>query len=384
MTARRKLLYAAAMVVSAAAIAATLGRAAAVSETAPQQATASSDFTVDRLDTYMVAPLTGPESRSRTDRRWYVYGTDLGHMFEHEGQLYLAFGDSFGPLGRPPQFGDDWRSSLLASSSDRDPADGITFDAMVTDRPGHAKELIHDDEVPFAEKPSTTIPTNGISLGSRMVLHYMAVRAFTGPGTWTLVGSGLAYSDDDGQTWALPADATWPEGSNFGQVAFVEEGDYIYLFGIPGGRFGHAEVERVNKDRLLDLRRYEYWDGGRWVKKEDAAAVVIPAPVGELSVQWSSYYRKWLMTYLNDADDVDAVVVRTADCLAGPWSEEQVVVTAEEVPSLYAPYLPPRWNDGPDIYFALSLFGPYDVYWWHTSLDGEPGSGTEEARCVAP
>lgn len=111
---------------------------------------------------------------------------------------------------------------------------------------------------------------------------------------------------------------------------------------------------------------------------------MVPAPVGELSVQWNSFYGKWLMTYLNDADDVDAVVIRTADCLTRPWGEERIVVTADEVPSLYAPYLPPRWNDGPDLYFALSLFGPYDVYWWHTSLDGDPASDVEEARCVAP
>ncbi|MPY81654.1 MAG: DUF4185 domain-containing protein, partial [Actinophytocola sp.] len=88
----------------------------------------------------------------------------------------------------------------------------------------------------------------------------------------------------------------------------------------------------------------------------------------ELSVQWNSYYQKWLMTYLNDDDEVNAIELRTADRLTGPWSAPQTVVTAEEVPALYAPYLPPRWNDGPDIYFTLSRFDHYDVFWWHTSL----------------
>ncbi len=92
----------------------------------------------------------------------------------------------------------------------------------------------------------------------------------------------------------------------------------------------------------------------------------MPAPVGELSVQYNSYYRTWLMTYLND--ETDAVVLRTAPELTGPWSDEQTVVTAQEAPALYAPFMPPRWNNGPDIYFALSQFGPYNVFWWHTSL----------------
>jgi hypothetical protein len=358
--------------------AAGLGQAAGLAPASP-----ASDWSVDRLDTYMITPVTGPTSRNRTDLRWYVYGTDLGHMFEHEGRLYMAFGDSFGPPGHPPTFGDDWRSNLLAWSRDRDPRDGISFEGMITDRPGHAKELIRDEDVPLEEQPSTTIPTNGISLGKRMVLHYMAVRAFTGPGFWSLTGSGLAYSDDDGNTWTLPEDATWPEGSNFGQVAFVEQGAHAYLFGIPGGRFGAAKLARVERDRLLDLERYEFWDGTRWAATEDDAAVVVPAPVGELSVQWNSHYRKWLMTYLNDDDQVNAVVIRTADCLTGPWSEEEVIVTAEEAPQLYAPYIPPRWNNGPDVYFTLTQFGPYDVFWWHTSLNGVSPSD-ERPRCVSP
>src|ERR687892_2086214 len=70
--------------------AAGLGQAAGLAPASP-----ASDWSVDRLDTYMITPVTGPTSRNRTDLRWYVYGTDLGHMFEHEGRLYMAFGDSF-------------------------------------------------------------------------------------------------------------------------------------------------------------------------------------------------------------------------------------------------------------------------------------------------
>lgn len=63
-----------------------------------------------------------------------------------------------------------------------------------------------------------------------------------------------------------------------------------------------------------------------------------------------------------------SVVLRTAEALTGPWSEEWVVATGAEFPALYAPYQFPVWNDGPDIYFTMSLFGPYQLFLMKTSL----------------
>ncbi len=48
---------------------------------------------------------------------------------------------------------------------------------------------------------------------------------------------------------------------------------------------------------------------------------------------------------------------------------------------IYAPFIPPRWNDSRDIYFTLSRFDLYNVWLWHTSLpDEHRGTGTE--RCI--
>jgi len=84
------------------------------------------------------------------------------------------------------------------------------------------------------------------------------------------------------------------------------------------------------------------------------------------AVRWNSYYKKWLMMYLNDPHY--RIVLRTADSLTGPWSAEQVIVTGEQYPQLYAPYMPPLWNDGPDILYTMSLFGPYCVDFMRTRL----------------
>ena len=95
---------------------------------------------------------------------------------------------------------------------------------------------------------------------------------------------------------------------------------------------------------------------------------VVPAPVGELSVQWNSFYRRWLMMYL--IDPTGQIVLRTARDLTGPWSDAQVVVTSKQYPELYAPFITPEWDNGPAIYFNMSMYGPYQVDLMHTSLSG--------------
>lgn len=315
-------------------------------------------WVIDAAGTYSIARLTGPGSINRTDRRWQVHGTDLGHMFEHRGLLYLVFGDTFG------RFGLGWRSNTMAYASDQDPRRGIVFDGMLTDRRGRARQLLGRGDVPG--RPVTVIPTYGLSLGDRMVLHYMAVRKWGAPGRWTLGRSGLAYSDDDGGTWTV-SEVSWPGDSDFGQVAFVRSDGYVYVFGISGGRFGALRLARVEPDCLLDGRAYAYWTGQGWVTGAPGeAGVVVDSPVGELSVRWNDFYGVWLLLYLDAA--ARAVMLRTADWLTGPWSAARPVVTAAEVPRLYAPYIPPWWNDGPDIFFTLSRYDHYDVYWWRTAL----------------
>jgi hypothetical protein len=73
------------------------------------------------------------------------------------------------------------------------------------------------------------------------------------------------------------------------------------------------------------------------------------------------------MMYLNEHKA--AVVLRTADSPAGPWSDEYIVATGAEFPALYAPFQLPVFTDGPDIYFTMSQFGPYQVFLMKTRLE---------------
>ncbi|HZD67146.1 MAG TPA: DUF4185 domain-containing protein, partial [Acidimicrobiales bacterium] len=160
-------------------------------------------FVVNHADTYQVAQETGTGSINNTASRWDVYGSDLGNMFTYQGHTYLAFGDTFGGPAADPFFSvphADWRSNTMAyDNSTAPPTGGIPFSGMITDAPGHAKELLSSLKQPGVEQ--TVIPTYGVAVGNRMYLYYMSVRSYGAPGHWTLNYSGIAYSDNGGQTW---------------------------------------------------------------------------------------------------------------------------------------------------------------------------------------
>lgn len=341
---------------------------------------------VQRAETQVLAPLIGTGTPGETGQRFGVEGSDLGHTFLHQGRLAALFGDTYGAPPAEPFFGvrhQDWRSNVLGwLDPDADPSSGTRIQSMVTDRPGHAKELLPSKKKKGDEE--TVIPTYGISTGTRMWMHYMSVKAFGAPGRWTLNSAGVAHSDDDGQTWVKDPGAVWSGDSRFGQVAYVrpaddpddgeatdsdDEGDTVYVYGVPGGRYGSVSLARAPADRLGDRSAYEYRTASGWSPDESAATTVVPGPVGELSVRYHEYYQRWLMMYL--VDPTGEVVLRSADSPTGPWSEPQVVATTEDYPEAYAPYLTPVWNDGPDVVFTLSRYDTYRVYLMRTRLSLE-------------
>lgn len=305
--------------------------------------------------------LTGPGSPNQTFERWNVGGTDLGFTFFHEGDLYMVFGDTY---GRERQ---DWRSNTMAKLADiSSPASGLQIEHFISDPSGRATELLSSQKVYWVEQ--TVIPTNGVSVDSRMVLHYMSVRRWVAPGQWRINHAGLAFSDDAGRSW-VKSGPMWGERSNFGQVAFVRddaEPDTIYLFGIPAGRFGNVRLARVPGDAMLRRGAYEYWDGSGWASRESDAVAVVPAPVGELSVAWNEYLGQWVMMYLDERHS--SIVVRTSEALTGPWSEPSLVASARDHPQLYAPFIIPFESGEPEIFFTMSRWDNYNVYLMHLRL----------------
>ena len=93
--------------------------------------------------------------------------------------------------------------------------------------------------------------------------------------------------------------------------------------------------------------------------------MVIPGPVGELSAQYNTYLKQYLVLYCNGMNDV---VARTAPAPQGPWGPEQLLVPSSQFPGgIYAPFLHP-WSTGKELYYNLSLWSAYNVMLMKTVL----------------
>lgn len=326
-----------------------------------------------------VSQITGAESPNKTDR-FAVYGTDLGSMINEGDRTYFVFGDTFGerPADQIGGGGSYWRSNTIAYTKDDNPADGITLDGMITDDIGTAKELLPSKKLDFDEM--TKIPTHGLSANGNLYLYYMSVNHWGDPGQWDANYASVAKSTDHGNDWTLLDSVQWPGDSNFIQVSPYKIEDKktgeseIYFWAIPSGRFGGVKLMKVGEANVEKLSEYRYYAGkddkGKpiWSPDMTKAASVVDDTVGELSVVWNPYLKRWLMTYLKEGE---GVVIREGLAPWGPWGDAIDLVKATDQPGLYAPFMNDRYtgDGGRTIYFTLSLWDPYNVFWFKASLE---------------
>jgi Domain of unknown function (DUF4185) len=205
----------------------------------------------------------------------------------------------------------------------------------------------------------------------------MSVNYWGPAGSWFTNYSGFAYSDDNGETWTKSPTARWQNtkawDDNFQMVALVKDKGYVYMIGTPNGRFGNAHLARVPEKQVLDKKAWRYWDGRTWSTQERAAVPVAAGPISEVSVQWNAYLGKYLMMYLDESRA--SVVLRSSKSLTGPWSGEQVVARGTDFPGLYGTFMHP-WSSGPDLYFTMAQWDPYNVFLMHTKLTDDGGAIT--------
>jgi hypothetical protein len=321
-----------------------------------------------------VAQLTGEESINRTGR-FGVAGTDLGSMVELDGKVYLAFGDTFGPrpVTQKGGGGENWRSNVMAVTADTSPSDGITFETMILGSDGKAQELIPSKK---DRSEITVIPTGGCSVGGKLYWSFMSVRKWGVRGVWESNYGGLARSDDRGQTWTKIEGVRWPSDSHFTQAALVEKDGEVCFWSTPAGRFGAARLMKVAATSIEEMDRYVFYAGMTdgnpvWSPRMKDSVDVVPAPVGELSLLWNKGLERWYMTYLNERSK--GIEIREARNPWGPWSDPVVLVSETEYPILYGAFMHPRYVEegGRVIYFAMSQWIPYNVFWMRAELDIE-------------
>ncbi|MGV0741792.1 DUF4185 domain-containing protein [Mycolicibacterium sp. XJ870] len=332
--------------------------------------------------TTLVGWVTGPDSPNDTAKRFAITGTDLGIMWDNGDpaarQVLMAFGDTYGYCSVR---GQQWRYNTLFRTQDGALSKTISVpNGVVANRysgsplwaPGLSKQIVNSIKRAPTEKG--IIPTAGIAVGKTQYLNFMSIRNWDSDGRWSTNFSAIAMSPDNGENWGVyPGTIRPPQAGheNFQQGAFLRPGPgdpYLYSFGTPSGRGGSAFIARVPQAFVPDLNRYEYWNAASntWVPRNPAAATpVIPGPVSEMSAQYNTYLKQYVVLYGNGANDV---VMRTAPAPQGPWSPEQLLVPSSQYPGgIYAPFLHP-WSTGKELYYNLSLWSAYNVMLMKTVL----------------
>src|SRR5690606_14072825 len=320
-------------------------------------------------ETTWIGAVTGAGSPNRTDERFGVHATDLGVVWDAgDGRVCIAFGDTYGRGwggDGPGPAEADWRRNTLAYSGDRELATGLRLDSMVTRPDGTARQVLPSG----AGREVTVVPNTGVAGGGRPYLPDMSVRRWGEPGVWRTNYAGIAVSDDGGGTWDKPRSARWSNWwgrDRFQLGAFAPAGERMYLLGTTNGRYGEAYLARADSAELPEVRAFEYWTGSGWSRHQGAAAPVLDGPVGEMSAGFHTVLGRWLLLHLDVRRR--GIVLRSAETLVGPWTSGEVVVSGDEYPAVYGGFLHPWSLDGPDLYYVVSRWSPYNVYLVRTRL----------------
>lgn len=309
-------------------------------------------------------------SPNNTGLDYDVYGTDLGIMWHIDNmQIGLFFGDTSGKgfvINKNGGNGSNWRSNVVAFSSDTNLTDGLKIDSMLLDSENKAREICAGGKT-NPEIYQTSIPTSAIRAGNLNCVHYMNIRDWGGPrGRWLTNFSSLYISEDGGSTWVRRPEVTFSPDSHFSQVAYAKRKGWIYMIGSQSGRGDGAYLARFREKDILDMQSYEYWNGEQkeWIRGEETAATpILRGPVGEASLLWHRKFKRWILTYNYDPNydktpvtDKSGILYCTAEDIT-QWSSPEVLYHA-----YYCAYMHPLKDNDDKIWFISSKWGPYNTF----------------------
>lgn len=366
-----------------------------------EELTIPEDAFQSRSDTLLyvkkVGQITGQAGFTDTLEKFNVCGTDLGIPYYDEttGRLTLFFGDTYSAVN----FSGNWRSNVALYTTQTDYSAGITLNGALTIT-GPAESGIAAQLTPGASSVApllqgnaektplthTCIPTGTVMIGETSYLFYMEIdkNAFPATGGWGVYCNRVIKSQNHGETWEQVPGLVWHakdendvEGiaPNFAQVYPLKVDEYVYLYGLCGGRSGGTKLARVLAEEFEDFEAYEYFagydnegnalwrrgsNGLQYIKQRDSA-YVIDLPCGEMCVTYNAYLGKYLALYQSGS----SLVYRTADTPYGPFSgPETILSTSDDMRSAYGAFTCEQLSDmdGQRIWILVSEWTPvYNV-----------------------
>jgi hypothetical protein len=265
-------------------------------------------------------------TRNLTMTRYKLARTDLGVPFKHKGRTYLLFGDTDGASG----------GDAIAYTTDASVENGISL-TFPQDETGVYKPVF----IPGISQAGYEVPMEGTSVGGKMYVYHT-----TDHSEKAVMGrSVVAVSEDDGITFnylydfskrhfinvsiveANPED--WPGVPKTGNTA-------LFFFG--SGTYRNSDVrlavqpahEIENPSSLCYFAGSDSAGQPMWSCLEsDAQALLGQECVGELSVSYNRFIKRWIMLYNCDISKLSRIVMRTACFPWGPWSEPQIIFDPE-------------------------------------------------------
>lgn len=184
---------------------------------------------------------------------------------------------------------------------------------------------------------------DGFVHGRDLWVTLLCVRKAKAPQPWAMdfetCGADLAQVSGlsaDPQKWKVKYFPLAQDGvAAYPSATTVVNGAYVYLF---------ALYEKDNRPMFLTriplagletppaslqyLSKAGKWEPG--LKPEDAMAVMVPG-ASEMTVRYHADLKKWVAVMKSPDFLSDAIVLRTADRITGPWSEGQVIYRIPEM-----------------------------------------------------
>jgi hypothetical protein len=337
--------------------------------------------------------ITGKKATVDTSK-WKLTGTDLGFSFYDSDikRFYSIFGDT------TSNGGGIWNSNMTLYTDDLDFSNGINWQGKLPGQYGTNSQITpvskriansygytYDKTLITSTDVSTTIPTGACIVNGTYYVFYMEVGEFQDNGEWDVFASGAVKSTDKGQTWSVVPSLKWiskdadgVEGNakNFGQIFPLVVDDYVYIYGIPGGRSGGVKLGRVATSDIDDFSSYQYYSGldsssspiwkdgnaGLNAIKESEDSYIVSPSCGELCVCYEPYLQRYMMSYMQNNSQI---VIRRSVNPWGEWSSSDVIMKQSDLSGLYGGMTSPAlFNDGGrQVYFFVSEWFPtYNVH----------------------
>ncbi len=281
-------------------------------------------------------------TQNLTNTNYSMPCTDLGSSFEHDGRLYFLFGDI--PVAGFPD--------PIAFSTDTTPEDGIGL-TFVTYPSGVYKPV----DVPGINHGPYEIPVEGVSVNGKMYVYL--VTNFDIP-SGIYERSVVAVSTDSGSTFEyLYNFSDWyfmnvsvdkVKVSDWPHLPQTSSSEGLLIFGAGNPyrgsdvRLAFQPVDSIDSDeRIKYLTGLDGSGNPVWGESEyDAVALFTQPCVGEFSVSYNEFVKKWIMMY--NCLDPRGINFRSADFPWGPWSAEQVLFNPG-TDSGYCYFMHASWNE---------------------------------------